>query len=183
MELIKTYIDDLKRTLDNLNIEEIQRAADIFLEARDKKKKIIFFGNGGSGSTASHFVCDLNKGCSYEKENKFKALCLNDNIATILAYGNDVSYDVIFIEQLKNFLEPGDVVVAISGSGNSKNIIEAITYANDNGGITVGLTGFTGGKLKDIANHSVNANISDMQISEDIHVITMHILYKLLSNG
>jgi D-sedoheptulose 7-phosphate isomerase len=183
MEQIKTYIDDLKKTLDSLNIEDIQRVADTFLKARDSNKKIIFFGNGGSGSTASHFVCDLNKGCSFEKGKKFRSLCLNDNIATILAYGNDVSYDVIFVEQLKNFMDSGDVVVGISGSGNSKNIIEAITYANNNGGITVGLTGFNGGKLKEITELSVNAHINDMQISEDIHVIIMHILYKLLSDN
>ncbi len=183
MEQIKTYIDDLKKTLDSLNIVDIQRVADTFLKARDNNKKIIFFGNGGSGSTASHFVCDLNKGCSFEKKKKFRAICLNDNIATILAYGNDVSYDVIFVEQLKNFMDPGDVVVGISGSGNSKNIIEAITYANNTGGITVGLTGFNGGKLKEIAELSVNEHINDMQISEDIHVIIMHILYKLLSDN
>ncbi|MFZ6024752.1 MAG: SIS domain-containing protein [Bacteroidota bacterium] len=141
---------------------------------------MIFFGNGGNGSTASHFVFDLAKGCSYKKEKRIKAICIYDNTPTLLAYSNDVGYDIVFLEQLKNLLEPGDVVIGISGSGNSKNIINAIEYANENGAITIGLTGFDGGKLKAISTISVNANINDMQISEDIHVITMHILYKLL---
>ena len=181
MSNIKSYIADLKTTLDNLDISAIEKTANAFKTAIDNNKQIIFFGNGGSGSTASHFVCDLSKGCSYEKDKRIRAICLNDNIPTLLAYSNDVSYDVVFLEQLKNLLNPGDVVVGISGSGNSKNIINAIDYSNQNGAITIGLTGFGGGKLKEIANLSVNANINDMQISEDIHVIVMHILYKLLS--
>jgi len=180
MTIIENYICDLKQTLDNLDVKEIEKVAEAFIVARDNNKKIIFFGNGGSGSTASHFVCDLNKGCSYQKEKKFRAICLNDNIATVLAFGNDVGYEVIFLEQLKNFLDAGDVVVGISGSGNSPNIINAIQYANDNKAVTIGLTGFAGGKLKEISSLSVNANINDMQISEDIHVIIMHILYKIL---
>ena len=181
MNTIKSYIANLKTTLDNLDISEIEKTANAFITARDNQKQIIFFGNGGSGSTASHFVCDLSKGCSYEKDKRIRAICLNDNIPTLLAYSNDVSYDVVFLEQLKNLLNPGDVVVGISGSGNSKNIIKAIEYANANGAVTIGLTGYNGGKLKEISSISVNANIDDMQISEDIHVIVMHILYKLLS--
>lgn len=180
MQTINNYIINLKKTIDNLDIAVIEKIAATFKTARDNKKKLIFFGNGGSGSTASHFVCDLAKGCSYAREKRIKAICLNDNIPTILAYSNDVSYDIVFLEQLKNLLEPGDVVIGISGSGNSKNIINAIEYANENGAITIGLTGFDGGKLKTISSISINANINDMQISEDVHVIIMHILYKLL---
>ena len=113
---------------------------------------------------------------------KFKIFCLNDNIPTILAYSNDVSYDVVFEEQLKNYLEPEDVLIAISGSGNSKNIINAVNYAKSINSKIIGFTGFDGGKLKQLSNVSINANINDMQISEDIHVIVMHMLYKLLEN-
>ena len=108
--------------------------------------------------------------------------CLNDNIPTILAYSNDVSYDVVFEEQLKNVLQEGDVVLAISGSGNSKNIIRAVNYAKSVNAKIIGMTGYNGGLLKKFSDIRLNANIDDMQISEDIHVIVMHMLYKLLEN-
>ena len=139
-------------------------------------------GNGGSGSTASHMVCDILKGCSFKKEKRFKIMCLNDNIPTILAYSNDVSYEKIFEEQLKNYLNDGDILLAISGSGNSKNIINAVNYAKKNNFYVVGFTGYDGGMLKKLSDLSIDTNINDMQISEDIHVIVMHILYHLLEN-
>lgn len=132
-------------------------------------------GNGGSASTASHFACNFNKELSFNKTNRFKMICLNDNIPTLLAYANDISYDVIFVEQLKNFLKKNDVVIGISGSGNSKNVINAIDFANSVGSITVGLTGFNGGNLKKLAKYSVNTNLNDMQITEDIHLSLCHI--------
>ena len=100
-------------------------------------------GNGGSGASASHAAGDLNKGVSYGREKRFRVISLNDNLATLTAYANDVSYVDVFVEQLKNFLRPGDLVIAISGSGNSPNVLKAIEYANQQGAITVGLTGFT----------------------------------------
>jgi D-sedoheptulose 7-phosphate isomerase len=178
--LVEQYIAQLKNTLDLLNHRDIEEVANAFLAARNKNKQILVFGNGGSGSTASHMVCDILKGCSYGKAKRFKILCLNDSIPTVLAYGNDVGYDMIFLEQLKNYMQPGDVVLGISGSGNSKNIINALEYANANSGITIGFTGFNGGKLKSISSICLNANINDMQISEDIHLIVLHILYKIL---
>ena len=181
--MIKNYIESLKSTLDQVNINEIEVIANLFIKARENNNQILVFGNGGSGSTASHMVCDILKGCSYEKEKRFRILCLNDNIPTILAYGNDVSYEIVFLEQLKNYLQKGDLVIAISGSGNSKNIVNAVEYANNSGATTIGFTGFNGGKLKQIANFSFNANINDMQISEDLHIIVLHILYKILNNS
>tara|TARA_B100000768_G_C11270395_1_gene373138 strand:+ start:1530 stop:2084 length:555 start_codon:yes stop_codon:yes gene_type:complete len=179
---IKEYRKRLINTLENIEIESIQDVALVFIEARDKGKTIYTIGNGGSGSTASHMVCDITKGCSYEKKKRFKMFCLNDNIPTILAYSNDVSYDVVFEEQLKNVLNEGDVVLAISGSGNSKNIIRAVNYARSVKAKTIGMTGYDGGELKRITDISINANINDMQISEDVHVIVMHMLYKLLES-
>lgn len=182
MEKINAYIDKLKSTLSKINTSEIEIISKLFVNARDSGSTIYVFGNGGSGSTASHMVCDILKGCSYGKDKKFKIICLNDNIPTILAYANDVSYDEVFLEQLKNYLNPSDLVIGISGSGNSLNILKAIEYANSLNATTIGFTGFDGGRLKEISNYSLNAMVDDMQISEDIHVVTLHILYKLLNN-
>lgn len=180
-KLIKNYFKNLSSTLDKMEIDDFIKFKDSLEKARDNGNNIYVFGNGGSGSTASHMVCDIVKGCSYTKDKKFKISCLNDNIPTLLAYSNDLSYDVVFEEQLKNFLKKDDVVIGISGSGNSTNVIKAINFANNNGALTIGMSGFNGGKLKDICNINVHAPINDMQISEDIHLITIHILYKVLS--
>ena len=110
-------------------------------------------------------------------------VCLNDSIPTMLAYANDVNYEYVFVEQLKNFLNKGDIVIGLSGSGNSKNVLNAIEYANSKNAITIGLTGYDGGFLKKICRYSVNANINDMQISEDIHMMLCHMAYSILMDG
>lgn len=178
--LIDSYIYELKSTLDNLDRQSIINLVDLLKKASIEKKQVFIFGNGGSGSTASHFVCDLNKGASYQRELKHRVICLNDNIPTLLAYSNDVSYDDVFVEQLKNFLDDGDIVIGISGSGNSKNVLKAIEYANSKGNISIGITGFNGGLLKEKAVYNINAPITDMQIAEDIHLIVTHIILKFL---
>lgn len=180
---IDSYFDKLKLTIDNMDRNEINAFINILIDARDGDKNIFIMGNGGSASTASHFVCDFNKGASYGYDKKrFKFICLNDNSAALMAYANDVGYEDVFVEQLKNFLNDGDVVIGISGSGNSKNVLKAIQYANDNNAITVGITGYDGGSLKVNAEYSVNVNIKDMQISEDIHMILDHLCMKLICN-
>lgn len=178
---IQEYLELLYTTLREVDLDSIELVAKQLMFARDSGKHIYVFGNGGSGSTASHMVCDIIKGCSYDKTQKFKITCLNDNIATVLAYSNDIGYDVIFEEQLKNLLNEGDVVLGISGSGNSVNVLKAIEYANTRNAITIGFTGFTGGKLIDVAKISFHIPINDMQITEDIHLIVNHILYKLFN--
>ncbi len=179
---IESYFSKLKSTLDNMDRNEINTLINLLIQARDEGRKIFIMGNGGSASTASHSVCDFNKGLSYGKDRRFKMICLNDSLATISAYSNDVSYEVVFLEQLKNFLDPRDIVIGISGSGNSKNILLAIDYANSVGAETIGITGYDGGKLKFIAKHSVNANVQDMQISEDMHMILNHLCMKIIYN-
>jgi len=180
---INSYFSELKSTIDNLSREELDRFIKTLLSARDRGNHIYIMGNGGSAATASHFVCDFNKGMSYKQDKKFKMICLNDNVATMLAYSNDVGYEDVFVEQLKNFLQEGDVVIGISGSGNSKNILKAIEYGNSIGAVTIGLTGYNGGTLRRIAALSVNANIDNMQISEDIHMMICHMIYSILMNG
>ena len=174
------YFSNLKTCIDKIDKKEIEKFLEILIDARDNAKTIFIMGNGGSASTASHFCCELNKGASYNKDKKFKVICLNDSISTILAYANDVNFEDIFKEQLKNFVQKDDVVIGISSSGNSKNILSAIEYANEVGAITIGLTGRDGGELKKLSKYSVNPNYDDLQISEDIHMIIVHLIYRYL---
>jgi D-sedoheptulose 7-phosphate isomerase len=175
------YLNTLKNTIDLLDIEEISTFIKVLTQLYDKGGNIYLIGNGGSASTASHFACDLNKGVSFTLNKKFKVISLADNIPTMLAYANDVDFSDIFVEQLKNHLTEKDMVIGISGSGNSKNIVKAIEYANSLGSITVGITGYDGGELKKTADHVINANIDNMQISEDIHMILTHLTTTVLS--
>ena len=180
-EAIDNYFNLLKQSVDGLDRKAIISFVDLLLEARKNGNNIYIMGNGGSASTASHFTCDFNKGLSYKKDIRFKMICLNDNIATMLAYSNDLGYENVFVEQLKNFLKKDDVVIGISGSGNSKNILNAIEYANHLGAKTVGLTGFNGGKLKNIVDVSIHADVNNMQVAEDVHMTICHMLYSVMS--
>jgi D-sedoheptulose 7-phosphate isomerase len=175
------YIQSLKKVLDSFPHESFEKLIQVMLEAYQGDRHIFVMGNGGSASTASHWVSDINKGCCLKQEKKFKMICLNDSISTMLAYANDSSYEDIFIEQLKNFFIPGDVVIGISGSGNSSNVLKAINYANTLGGITVGLCGFAGGKLYSIVQIPLLVKTNDMQQIEDVHMIVAHMTMQRLS--
>ncbi len=177
---IGEYIDKLQSALNNIDKAQLNTLAELLMDAYQKQSQILVFGNGGSALTASHLACDLNKGASAGLESRWRVISLTDNIGTIMAYANDVSYDEVFIEQLKNFLNPGDLVIGFSGSGNSTNVLKAIEYANSRGAITVGVTGYDGGKLSKVARFSVDARIDDMQISEDVHMVVVHLLMKVL---
>ena len=178
---IKKYLQVLEKNLSALNIGQINQIVNVIKSAYDNGNTIFTMGNGGSGTTASHIVCDFNKGASANLIKKFKVMCLNDNVPSISAIANDISYDAIFKEQLKNFLRPGDIVIGISVSGNSGNIIRAIEYANHNGATTIGFCGFDGGKLKKTAKYSIHIKVDDMKVTEDIHSIISHIIMKMLS--
>lgn len=177
-QFIDSYLDDIVRILQDIrknNADFFDRLATLFLEARESNRKIFFCGNGGSASTASHFTSDLAKGTIVEGAPRFKALSLADNIPQMLAWGNDACYEDIFVEQLKNLFEPGDVVVGISGSGNSGNVLRAIEYARENDGVTVGITGFDGGKIKDMVDLCLIVPVHNMQKTEDIHMLVDHL--------
>lgn len=174
------YIEELKRIMDKFPHFYFNRMVEALLKAYHEERWIFVMGNGGSASTASHWVCDVNKGCCLSYEKKFKMMCLNDSISTMLAYANDLSYDGIFVEQLKNFFHSGDVVIGISGSGNSKNVLNAIEYANAHGGTTVGLCGFIGGQLHRSVHIPILAQVADMQKVEDIHMIVVHMAMQRL---
>jgi len=186
LEFSNTYLTDLKAVLDGFDHTSFEEIIRRILDAYRNGNRIFTMGNGGSGSTASHFACDINKGCCMDLTKKFKVICLNDNMPTMLALANDVSYEAVFLEQLKNFFEPGDLVMGISGSGNSENVLQAIRYARNNSGRTIGLSGFSGGKLADLADVSFVARVDDMQKVEDIHMIVVHMImqavYKSLHN-
>lgn len=142
--------------------------------------QIITLGNGGSAMTALHFVTDWAKMVYLKHGRPFRGRSLVDNMGLITAYSNDISYADVFSEQLKNIMQPGDLLVAISGSGNSENVIRAVDYANQNGGRTLGLSGFGGGRLKEKAQTSLWVNVNDMQLVEDMHAIFGHIVMQNL---
>jgi len=181
LTIANDYLSLLQKGIGNIDISEVVQIASLINDACKNGNQVFVFGNGGSGSTASHFACDINKGVSYSKGKRHKIICLNDNIPTMLAYSNDIGYEIVFVEQLKNLLNEGDIVIGISGSGNSKNVLLAIEYANNNNAITVGLTGFDGGQLKKMSKYSFNAAINDMQVSEDMHMVFVHLMMKCLS--
>jgi D-sedoheptulose 7-phosphate isomerase len=183
IEFADQYITGLTDTLKAFDGKQFQIIVDLVLKAYRDERSIFTMGNGGSGATASHFACDINKGCCLDLEKKFKMICLNDNIPTMLAYANDISYDFVFVEQLKNFFRPEDLVIGISGSGNSKNVLKAIHYANKMGGRTIGLTGFSGGDLAQIAKASFVVGSNDMQKVEDVHLIITHIIMQVVHNA
>ena len=183
----KDYLAGLKDVLDRFDYDGFEKTVEMILSAYENETHIFVMGNGGSGSTASHFACDINKGCCIDLDKKFKMICLNDSIPTILALSNDISYESVFVEQMKNFFKPGDLVIGISGSGNSENVIRAIQYAKDNNGRTIGFSGYSGGKLADMVDVPLVSRVDDMQKVEDMHMIIVHIImqavYKKLHPG
>ena len=170
------YKADLLKAIETIDLEKVGQAIDILLQARNEDRRIFVCGNGGSASTASHFVCDMLKGASFKRDKRFRIMALTDSLPTITAYANDVTYDCVFVEQLKNFAEPGDVVMAISGSGNSPNVLHAIEYANSIGCRTIALSGRDGGKLGPMAQLNVQACNPHMGRIEDVHMIVMHMI-------
>jgi len=177
------YFDRLIRVCESIDNESIDRAIALIAQAWLNGKQIITLGNGGSSLTALHFINDWNKSVFMSSKRPFRGRSLVDNIGIVMSYGNDISFQDIFIEQLKNHLEPGDLVIAISGSGNSENVLRAVNYANDNKAVTLGLCGYSGGKLKQIAQHHVWVNVNDMQLAEDVHLIFGHIVMQSLCSS
>ena len=179
-QCLADYCAGLSKALEGVSRERFEEFIHLLESAYQNDRQVFFMGNGGSGSTASHFICDLNKGVSYGRQKRFRGISLNDNLATMTAYANDVAYEDVFVEQLKNFLESGDLVVAISGSGNSPNVLKAVDYANSHGAHTVGLCGFAGGKLAAAVRTPILAPVDDMQKAEDAHMILLHVAMQVL---
>lgn len=178
-EQISGYFADVKSTLDAVDRSAVSGAMNALLDAYERGADVYCFGNGGSAATATHMLNDFNKGISYGLEKKFHFHCLNDNIAMLTAVSNDLGYENVFAAQLDGRLRAGDVVVAISGSGNSANIIRAVEYAKTCGCTVIGVTGYDGGQLRRLADHSMHAPIDDMQVVEDVHLIFNHMMMRL----
>lgn len=180
---LSVYLAELRTVLDKLPLQEISQAADILFECYQADHTVFTFGNGGSGALASHLVADFGKGTHFPgpKElatvRRLKAMAVTDNMPMITAWSNDTHYDDAFMRQIENFLQPGDVTMAISGSGNSRNVIKALEYARSAGATTIGLGGMGGGKMKDLLDCPIIVSSNSMQHVEDAHLIIGHMIF------
>jgi len=187
----RAFLDRVGAELQKIDPAQVQNLADAVFRCYEQGRFVFVIGNGGSGSNASHFCEDLGKGTmrredfDNDKKKRLRVLSLTDNTPYILAWGNDEGFDRVFVEQLKNLASPGDLLIAISGSGNSPNILRAVEWANRNGVKTFGCTGFSGGKLQSLAQHNLHVPLDDMGIVESIHLTAFHWvvddLYKRIS--
>ena len=177
---IREYLTSLTETLFLVSIVSIEEVIDLLSKARALGRKIFICGNGGSASTASHFTCDLGKGTTGNGSRPFKVIPLTDSVPFITAWANDSDYSQIFSMQLEPLIEERDIVIGISASGNSPNVLRAIETANLHGAITIGITGFDGGLLKKLASHSLHVGSFNMQQVEDTHMILAHLVSSAL---
>ena len=170
----KQYLDEITRVLGNVPPTTVEDVVGVFYEAYLGDRAIFIFGNGGSAALASHAACDLGKGTAVNGNKRLRVVSLTDNVPLITAWANDVAYEDIFASQLHPLVRPGDVAFAISGSGNSPNVLKALSTARNAGAINVGLTGFRGGKMKELCDVCVVVPSENMQQIEDAHVCIMH---------
>jgi D-sedoheptulose 7-phosphate isomerase len=175
-EYAKKYLQSLKVTIDEISLNDLQDVADAIEAAYRRGKQIFIFGNGGSASTASHFACDLGKGIAIKGKPRFKVMSLNENVALMTAIGNDLGFEALFVEQLENMLEEGDVVILISGSGNSENLLRAARFANSKGAITIGFLGFGGGDLRNLVKKHITLSSDQYELVEPVHIVLEHLI-------
>jgi len=180
LEDIGRYLDQVSSLALKIPSSDIEKVIQAVLEAYYAGNRIFIFGNGGGSSTSSHFTCDLAKGTVTEGKPRLKAISLVDNVALLTAWANDTDYTNTFGEQLINLVEPGDVVMGLSGSGMSPNVINAFKIANDAGAISILLSGFKGGKAVSVARLSIVVPSDDMQHIEDVHLILCHIIFRVV---
>ena len=177
----RQYFEELQRVVARFSHDGIDQMADALFKAYESERVVYTFGNGGSASLASHFACDLGKGTAYCNGGKrFRALALTDNLPTLTAWANDSSYEDIFSEQLRNFVHPQDVAFAISGSGNSRNVLNALEVARETGATTLGISGFEGGRMKSLCDICVVVPSNNMQIIEDMHLAMAHSIFRIV---
>jgi D-sedoheptulose 7-phosphate isomerase len=180
MDKLRGYINELQNTIALLPLELIDKLISILQETRMNRRQVFIMGNGGSASTATHFVADLAKNTRWHSLPDFKVLGLTDNMAILSAYANDEGYENVFVQQLANFVRPNDVVIAISASGNSKNVLKAVELANQVKARTIGLTGFDGGKLGSMVDLNIHIHSNIIEQVEDLHLVVEHMVVKTL---
>ena len=180
--LIHQYLSELKNEINHLPVEQIEAIVTVLQKAREEGRRIFLMGNGGSAATASHFASDLNKGANASGQRRFKAMAFTDNIPVMTAWGNDSAYADIFREQVENHVEPGDIVIGISGSGKSPNVVTAMELAKKKGAYTIALTGMGGGRVKDIADLCLIVPSDSMERIEDVHLAIEHSITVCLRN-
>jgi len=177
---VSAFLDRVGRELSRIDPAEVKALADAIFECYENRRMVFLCGNGGSGSNASHFCEDLGKGTlrredfDNDAKPRLRVLSLTDNTPYILAWANDEGFERVFVEQLKNLAGPGDLLIGISGSGNSANVLRAVEWANQHGMKTFGCTGFSGGKLRELAQHGLHVSLDDMGIVESIHLTAFH---------
>ncbi len=176
MDVVQSYAWEIRVTLERLPWDEIRQVIAVLHQARLNGRQVFVLGNGGSAATASHFACDLGKGAALPGYPLFRAIALTDNMAVFSAYANDCGYEQVFARQLANLVQPGDVVIGISGSGNSANVLNAIQLARDSGATTVGFAGFDGGRLKGLVDFCLHVENHCMEQVEDIHLMLGHLI-------
>jgi D-sedoheptulose 7-phosphate isomerase len=180
MEIIQDYISTLQLTMDQLRRQSIADVIDLLQQGRRKGSQVFILGNGGSASTASHFACDLSKNTRQDGLPHFRVIGLTDNMAMFSALANDEGYENVFSEQLASLVRPGDIVIAISASGNSKNVINAAEAAHRYEATVIGFTGFDGGRLRQLANVNIHVNSNIIEHIEDIHLMLEHLIVKTI---
>ena len=177
----KQYFEELQRVVAAISHDSIDQMADALVKAYEAGRVVYTFGNGGSAALASHLACDLGKGTAYCNGGKrFRVLALTDNIPTLTAWANDSGYEDVFSEQLRNFVQPEDVAFAISGSGNSKNVLNALHVARQAGATTLGISGFQGGQMKSLCDICMVVPSNNLQIVEDMHLATAHSIFRIV---
>lgn len=180
LSYLERYLAQGTELLRGLPVGAIDRVVDILIEAQRADRFVYVLGNGGSAANAEHFVNDLGKGEAPTAPRRFKVMSLTSNVSLLTAWANDTDYEHVFAEQLRVFVQPGDVVLALSGSGNSRNVLNAVALGRERGAVTVGLTGFEGGKLKDLCHHCIVVPSHNMQHIEDMHLVILHAVYSAL---
>ena len=183
MTIYKDYLQKLKDGLDQIDLVVLEKILNVLWDALHNERLVCIIGNGGSASTASHMACDLGKNTIKDfdgEEKRFRVLCPSDNVATLTAYANDAGYETIFEQPLRSILSSNDIVIAISASGNSPNIVRAVQYAKKKGAITIGFVGFTGGELKKICDHVLHFPEEHYGRSEDAHLVINHMILEAL---
>ena len=172
--LVAEHLADVRSALERVPLDAVHQVVSIILAAHQRDSHVYILGNGGSASTASHFACDLSKATIVEGKARLRVTSLNDNVALLTAWANDASYERVFAEQLSNLLSAGDVVIAISASGNSPNVLAAMTAARERGAVTVGLVGHDGGQLLKLVDQDVHVAHESYSVVEDCHLVLEH---------